>query len=163
MSSLLLTYCFPTHSPITTLPIPTSMSSPARESICSSSLLPFSAHDEDILRLLALPVTNSMVRHVSVKLLATVGVPGQQHLLPTPPVTPVRGKFAPSNVICGPEWDFPPLEEFLTKLVLNSDIHTSSVLCSMIYLKRILRSLEFDGESKLVHPIRLVVTLTWHS
>ncbi|KAF8609432.1 hypothetical protein BDV93DRAFT_602101 [Ceratobasidium sp. AG-I] len=135
-------------------------SSLAHEFICPSSLLPFSDHDEDILRLFALPVTNSMIRHVSVKLLAAVGVPGQQHLLPTPPVAPIRGNFAPSNLTCGPEWEFPPLEVFLTKLVLNSDVHTSSVLCSMIYLKRILRSLDSDGAKRGPEtPYRLAVAL----
>lgn len=138
------------------------MSSPMPEFICPSSLLPFGAHDEDVLRLLALPVTSAMIRHVSAKLLAAVGAPGQQHLLPTPPVTPIRGKFALGNVTCGPEWEFPPLEVFLTRLVMSSDIHTSSVLSSMIYLKRIMKSLESDRASAFIYPIHLGMILTWY-
>ncbi|KAG9127200.1 hypothetical protein FRC07_000245 [Ceratobasidium sp. 392] len=109
--------------------------------ICKSSLLPFSAHDEDVLRILAMPVTDQMLQHVALKLTAAVGTPGHHHL-PTPPVTPVRGRFALDNVTCAPEWDFPPLEKFLANLVLLSGIHTASVLCSMIYLKRVTRTLQ---------------------
>ncbi|KAG9078809.1 hypothetical protein FS749_009128, partial [Ceratobasidium sp. UAMH 11750] len=113
-------------------------------SISKHSLLPFSAHDEDVLRVLAMPVTDQMLRHVALKLTAALGTPGHQHL-PTPPVTPVRGKFAPDNVTCAPEWDFPPLEQFLTNLVYHSGIHTASVLGSMIYLQRIARGLQSDS------------------
>ncbi|KAG8731238.1 hypothetical protein FRC12_019818, partial [Ceratobasidium sp. 428] len=112
--------------------------------ICKNSLLPLSAHDEDVLRILAMPVTDQMLQHVALKLTAAVCTPGYQHL-PTPPVTPVRGKFAPNNVACAPEWDFPPLEKFLANLVLLSGVHTASVLCSMIYLKRITRALQSNA------------------
>ncbi|KAG8742134.1 hypothetical protein FRC10_002004 [Ceratobasidium sp. 414] len=114
------------------------------DSICKHSLLPFSTHDEDVLRVLAMPVTDQMLQHVALKLTAALGTPGHQQL-PTPPVTPVRGKFVPDNVTCAPEWDFPPLEKFLADLIYNSDVHTASVLGSMIYLQRITRALQSDS------------------
>ncbi|KAG9104668.1 hypothetical protein FRC06_000054 [Ceratobasidium sp. 370] len=106
-----------------------------------------------------MPVTDQMLQHVALKLTTALGTPGHQHL-PTPPVTPIRGKFVPDNVTCAPEWDFPPLEKFLANLVYHSDIHTASVLGSMIYLQRITRALQSDS---IKHgpetPYRLAVAL----
>jgi hypothetical protein len=111
--------------------------------VCPHSLIPYSEHDEAVLRLLAIPVTDQMIHYIASKLTSAVGAPGHQHL-PTPPITPVRGKFALNSAPCAPEWEFPPLEQFLTDLIYNSHIHTASVLGSMIYLKRILKDLQSE-------------------
>lgn len=111
--------------------------------ICRFSLVPYTEHDEAVLRLLAMPVTDQMIHYVACKLISAVGAPGHQPL-PTPPVTPVRGKFSLKCAPCAPEWEFPPLEKFLSNLVAISNIHTPSVLGSMIYLKRILKELQSD-------------------
>ncbi|CAE6502861.1 unnamed protein product [Rhizoctonia solani] len=127
--------------------------------VCAYSLVPFHEHDEAIIRLLAMPVTDQMIHYIACRLAAAVGSAGHHHL-PTPPVTPIRGKFALNSAPCAPEWDFPPLEMFLKDLVSCSLIHTAAALGSMIYLKRIVKGLQ-SGTIK--HgpetPYRLAVAL----
>ncbi|CAE6431049.1 unnamed protein product [Rhizoctonia solani] len=127
--------------------------------VCAYSLVPFHEHDEAIIRLLAMPVTDQMIHYIACRLAAAVGATRHHHL-PTPPVTPIRGKFALNSAPCAPEWDFPPLEMFLKNLVSCSRIHTASALGSMIYLKRIAKGLQ-SGTIK--HgpetPYRLAVAL----
>ncbi|CAE6479532.1 unnamed protein product [Rhizoctonia solani] len=127
--------------------------------VCAYSLVSFDEHDEAIFRLLAMPVTDQMIHYIACRLSAAVGTTGHHHL-PTPPVTPIRGKFALNSAPCAPEWDFPPLETFLRDLVSCSRIHTASALGSMIYLKRITKGLQ-SGTIK--HgpetPYRLAVAL----
>ncbi|CAE6446570.1 unnamed protein product [Rhizoctonia solani] len=127
--------------------------------VCAYSLVPFEEHDEAIIRLLAMPVTDQMIHYIACKLAAAVGGPGHHHL-PTPPVTPIRGKFALNGAPCAPEWDFPPLEVFLKDLVSYSHIHTASALGSMIYLKRITKGLQSGTISHRPEtPYRLAVAL----
>ncbi|KAG8761502.1 hypothetical protein FRC11_013796 [Ceratobasidium sp. 423] len=106
-----------------------------------------------------MPVTDQMIHYIACKLAAAVGAPGYHHL-PTPPVTPIRGKFAPNSAPCAPEWEFPPLEVFLKDLVSCSHVHTASALGSMIYLKRITKGLQ---SGTINHgpetPYRLAVAL----
>ncbi|CAE6389433.1 unnamed protein product [Rhizoctonia solani] len=127
--------------------------------ICANSLVPYHEHDEAIIRLLAMPVTDQMVHYFACKLTVAVGTP-EPHHLPTPPVTPIRGRFALNSAPCSPEWEFPPLEVFLKDLASRSRIHTASVLGSLIYLKRITENLQ-SGTIK--HgpetPYRLAVAL----
>ncbi|QRV91584.1 PHO85 cyclin-1 [Ceratobasidium sp. AG-Ba] len=131
----------------------------ALDAVCPNSLLPYLAHDENLLRLLAVPITGQMIHFVAQKLTAAVGSPGCQHL-PTPPVTPIRGKFVPDSVTCAPEFEFPPLETFLTHLVFHSNVHTASVLGSMIYLKRITKDLQSGTMNHGPEtPYRLAVAL----
>ncbi|KAF8761729.1 Cyclin [Rhizoctonia solani] len=127
--------------------------------VCPYSMVSYDEHDEAIVRLLAVPVTDQIIHYVACKLTGAVNTLGNRHL-PTPPVTPIRGKFALNSAPCSPECEFPPLEIFLKDLVARSHIHTASVLGSMIYLKRITKCLQ-SGNMK--HgpetPYRLAVAL----
>ncbi|KAF8742134.1 Cyclin, partial [Rhizoctonia solani] len=127
--------------------------------VCPYSMVSYDEHDEAIVRLLAVPVTDQIIHYVACKLTGAVNTLGNRHL-PTPPVTPIRGKFALNSAPCSPECEFPPLEIFLKDLVARSHIHTASVLGSMVYLKRITKCLQ-SGNMK--HgpetPYRLAVAL----
>lgn len=98
-----------------------------------SSQLPANQHDIYLLRFLSLPVTYQMVTYIAAY--TTAIVDDVLHTLPTPPET--------SN-----SCRMPDLEDFIVHVCRQSNVSTSTLMVSVIYLARLRNCMPYQALGK---------------
>ncbi|KZV61797.1 hypothetical protein PENSPDRAFT_592339, partial [Peniophora sp. CONT] len=102
-----------------------------------ASLLPISAHNPRLLRLVRERVTYEMVIYVAeqvIRALPLVDDPEPlSSALPTPPQTPLKKTFADDSE----DSNLPKLHEFIASIVDASHVQIPVLLCTVLFLERL--------------------------
>ena len=145
-----------------------------------ASLIPVSEHNPLLLGLMNRRVSLDMVEHVARQAARVIRIDGEDEALPegkslepiplpTPPVTPIKVKFADTEAKetkepeISPEVEDPaliPLDKFILHLVRCSNVQVATLLTTLVYLERLRSKLPTMAKGGYRHFFLL--SLTWN-
>ncbi|KAF8529224.1 hypothetical protein BU17DRAFT_37671, partial [Hysterangium stoloniferum] len=115
-----------------------------------ASMIPTCLHNPDLLLLMGTKISFSMIQYVAQKFIYAIEIDERwQGTLPSPPLTPTKPeRNRPCSVVPSLP-PLPPLEDFIAGLVQHSGAQVATLLCTLIYLKRLRERVSNDVKGTL--------------